>query len=34
MEEHDLNQENAEKLLQNILDENSSYLDGYITYEE
>jgi hypothetical protein len=33
-EEHDINEENARILLENILNENSSYLDGYITYED
>ena len=33
MEDQDLNHENAELLLQNILDENSRYLDGYLIYD-
>jgi len=33
-EEHDINEENARILLENILDENTGYLDGYVTYED
>ncbi len=33
MEEHDIDDEEAEKMLLQLLDENSNYLCGYITYD-
>jgi hypothetical protein len=33
-DEHDIDYDEAEKLLEKLLDENPNYLDNYLTYEE